>query len=251
MNFRQIKQLSELPENELTAKLVGLAQWILRYHDANKGLSPFDWYNLQISDDGSLYLTDVSETVLTEEVRERNFFNYAAIIYCICTRRKSADSMPQDAVRIIRQPVLREIVGTICERNLTIFPLIKKLREPYVDEESFFKDYSTENERKASEDYERVGRASYGSDGASSGKKWYSGIGVFVLMALCYGGYKAYKANERMKKEVATECARQQMEEIRQTREDIRSLPRVTPKQWRVTPDSTANPVKSEKSEEQ
>ena len=55
MEFKQIKELSTLPDEELTAKLVALFQDIAAYHDAGKGMSHFDWNNLYADGSGALH----------------------------------------------------------------------------------------------------------------------------------------------------------------------------------------------------
>lgn len=233
MEFKQLKQLSALPQQELTAKLIGLFGEILGYHDSDKGMSPFDWRCLLVSDCGRLVLSGISETALTDDVRQRNYYDYAAVIYCVCTGQKSAESMSWDAGRRIKQPVLREIVLTFCGRNASIDPLIDKLREPYVDEDSFFNGYSTVDEKEASEAFAKSERIKWQNalDDAAharpvpAGAPWYKGIGVFLLMAVCVGGYKAYKANERHKQGVAFEQSLKSIDVRLRHMEYIRGLP--------------------------
>lgn len=239
MEFKQIKELSTLPDEELTAKLVALFQDIAAYHDAGKGMSHFDWNNLYADGSGALHLSGIDETELTDDVRERNLRDYAGIIYCVSTQRKSSESMSWDAGAKIKQPVLREIVLTLCSRNNSIEPLLKKLRQPYVDEDEFFHGYTTVDEKEANEAYikaERI-RAENAyqdtvSQSASSRSKWYKGIGVFILMALCSGGYKYYKSMKEQEQAIATERIHQQMEEMRLHREAIRNMPplKLTPR---------------------
>ncbi len=124
MDFKSLKRLSELSENELTAKLIALFSVILEYHDRGKGVSPFSWRDLAAKEDGTLYLDNLTETDLTEDTRLRNYTDYAGIIYCVCANKKSAESMSWDGGRKIRYPVLREIVLTIGGRNDSIEPLI-------------------------------------------------------------------------------------------------------------------------------
>lgn len=231
MDFKQLKQIASLPEAELTAKLVELAQEILRIHDSGHGLSPFDWRNLQLSSDGSLSLTDVAETELTDEIRLNNLHDYAGIVYCAATGQKSAESMAWDAGRKIKQPVLREIVLTICGRNSSIEPLVEKLREPYVDEDSFFNGYTTVDEKEATEAYAKKqkieaenARAAAILRAAPSRSPWYKGIGVFVLIALCVGGYRAYQSHKKMEREAAMQYFYQQRAEREIERENIRRL---------------------------
>ncbi|MDE6324491.1 MAG: hypothetical protein K2L46_00705 [Paramuribaculum sp.] len=232
MDFKQIKELAALPDNELTARLIDLFGIVLQSHDSGKGLSAFDWHDLNMSDDGKLYLSGIEECGLDEDVRDRNYNDYAAIIYCASTKQKSAEPMSWDAGRKIRQPVLREIVLTLCGRNASVDPLIDKLRQPYIDEESFFDGYTTVDEKDASEAFRKAEqirmlneRDSYLQaevSSKSSGSPWYKGIGVFILIGLCSGGYKAYKASEKQKRAAAIELINKQAVERRQMREQLR-----------------------------
>ena len=234
MEFNRLKLLSELPEEKLVAKLVGLFREVLKFHDNNKGLRPFDWTNLEMSADGEFFLADVAETILTDDVRYRNYADYAAIIYCVCTRQKSAESMSWDAGRKIKHSVLREIVLTICGRNNSVFPLVEKLREPYIDEESFFEDYSTVDEKEASDAYmksEQIRRQNEIEDGMNARRSFSSksslikgGVGGFVLMFICFSGYRAYMANEELKQSTASQQTLRQSEVMRQFREPVRTL---------------------------
>lgn len=203
MKFEQVKQLSGLPEDQLSAKLVGLARQIQQYHDRDIGIGPFDWHNLQIAADGSLYLENLDETELTDSVFCRNYYNYAGIIYCICTRQRSDATMTLDAGRKINQPVLREIVLTICGRNTSINLLIRKLREPYIDEDNFFNDYTSVDEKEAFEAYCRTKSNGWYSESWRTACEfrpsipWYRKTSVITVIVLggCIGGYWLYMAN--------------------------------------------------------
>lgn len=232
MDFKQIKELATLPDKELTARLIDLFGVVLQSHDYGKGLSAFDWQDLNMSEDGKLYLSGIEVCELDEEVRERNYKNYAEIIYCVSTKQKSAESMSWDAGRKIRQPVLREIVLTLCGRNASVAPLIDKLRQPYIGEECFFDGYTTVDEKDASEAFTKAERIrmqnerdSYSQAVASSnssGSPWSRGIGGLILIALCSGGYKAYQASEEQKRAVAFELLQKQEDEWRQMHRQMR-----------------------------
>lgn len=231
MKFKQIKELSALSDEELTAKLVGLFRDVAAYHDAGKGMSHFDWNNLYADGSGALHLSGIDEIELTDDVLERNLRDYAGIIYCVSTQRKSSEAMSWDAGTKIKQPVLREIVLTLCSRNNSIEPLLKKLRQPYVDEEEFFYGYTTVDEKEATEAHIKAERIRFenalhnaANQSAPSRSKWYKGIGVLILMALCSGGYKAYRSMKEQEQAAANERIYQQMEEMRLHREIIRKM---------------------------
>jgi len=228
MDFEDIKRLSELPDNELTGKLVALFGIVTRYHDAGGGLSPFDWRNLQISEDGGLMLNDIVAGPLSEEVRLRNYNDYAAIIYCVCTQQKSAESMSWDAGRRIKQPVLREIVLTICGRNDSIDPLLLKLREPYVDEDSFFDDYTTVDEKEAFEAYKKAEEIKAEQDRIrheekrackrpintqippfTPEKSWYEHKWIYFILIFIAILYKGCKSVERQRNNTRIQIERQ------------------------------------------
>lgn len=239
MDFKEIKKLSSLSDSELTSKLTALGQRIVRHHDANTGFTSFDWHNLQITSEGSLELSEVVDLTLTEDVRLSNYKDYAGIIYCICTCQKSAEAMSWDAGQKIKQPVLREIVLTICGRNDSIEPLIEKLRETYIDEDTFFDGYTTVDEKEASEAWKKQDRINRNKAEAAeaetaakafatdSGNRWYSKIWIFILMALSVGGYRVYKVDQQHKQEAAAIAIQRQHDEIRARREYVRSLPHV------------------------
>lgn len=238
MDFKQLKKLSDLPDQELTKKLTSLFYEILKCHDAGECLSSFDWRNLQISENGSWNLAYVATIPFSNDACQRNYVDYASIIYCLCTKQKSAEAMAWDAGRRIKQPVLREIVLTICGRNSSINPLIAKLRDKYIDEETFFSGYTTVDEKEAYEAYDKAERMriqnyeydknEYNkitpSSKLNSKSTWFRRIGVFILMALCIGGYKAYRASKKAKYEAGIELMKQQQEDIRNTRQRLRNL---------------------------
>ncbi len=221
MDFQDLKHLSEIPENELTAKLIALFGIITMHHDHGKGLAPFSWQNLVSEKDGSLCLINLTETNLTEDVRLRNYSDYAGIIYCICAKKKSAESMSWDGGRKIKQPVLREIVLTICGRNDSIEPLIVKLRQPYINEDTFFSNYTTVDEKEASENYAKsihIRTQNIISDNEAEYERrqralnpWYKGIGSFLLIGLCFYGYRACKNSESYQNQQDTQLIRQMM----------------------------------------
>lgn len=164
--------------------------------------------------------------------------DYAKVIYCLTTGIKSAESMSWDAGRMIRSSVLREIVSTICGRNHSVEPLWKKLRQPYTDEDSFFGDYTTVNEKEGCEAAERQrridaeNRASEIREASSVRQtaftkprnSWLEKLGIFILMALCVGGYKACKSRKRMQHEQATQRIQMKHEQRQQMRESLKGV---------------------------
>lgn len=216
MDFQSLKHLSELPESVLTAKLVALFGDIQERHDRHKGLKPFGWRDLEAKEDGSFCLANLTETDLDEDVRSRNYSDYAGIIYCICARKKSPESMSWDGGRKIKQTVLREIVLTICGRNNSVEPLIDKLRQPYVDEDTFFSGYTTVDEKEANEHYTKVALIQIQNRQSDqeyrhsmlTRKPWYKGIGTALLIMACIGGYKACKRTNEFKSQQNSQIIR-------------------------------------------
>ncbi len=207
MDFQSLKQLSELPESELTAKLVAPFGDILERHDRHKGLNTFSWRDLELKEDGTFFLANLTETDLDEDVRSRNYSDYAGIIYCICARKKSSESMSWDGGRKIKQTVLREIVLTICGRNNSVEPLIAKLRQPYVDEDTFFSGYMTVDEKEASEHYAKAAKIQM--QNRQSDEEYRRSlftrpstrisIWTVLFIILCVGGRRACKKYEEIK----------------------------------------------------
>lgn len=203
METKDLKRLSLLPDEMLTPRLVALAQEILRYHDEDKGLASFSWEDVRVDADASLHLSGVDTVELTEDVRTQNLWDYAAIVYCIATGNKSAESMGWDAGEKIKQPVLREIVQTICGHNTSVEPLIAKLHQPYTDEDAFFSGYTTVEEKEAEDAYRKARDAEYenyrdeyaqriqeGNKNRSSSTSWAARIGYFILAGLIISGVK-------------------------------------------------------------
>lgn len=155
MDLNQLKQLGQLPDERLTAILVDIFGQIARKHSTGTGLGEFTWKNVEVAPNGRLFINWCGEKELDDDVRARNHRDYAGVVYCVATGRKSAESMQWDAERTVRQPVLREIVLTLCGRNDSEIPLLRKLCEPYVDEATFFADYLTVDEKEEWDDREQ------------------------------------------------------------------------------------------------
>lgn len=202
METKDLKRLSLLPDEMLTPRLVALAQEILRYHDEDKGLASFSWEDVRVDADASLHLSGVDTVELTEDVRTQNLWDYAAIVYCIATGNKSAESMGWDAGEKIKQPVLREIVQTICGHNTSVEPLIAKLHQSYTGEDAFFSGYTTVEEKEAEDAYRKARDVEYENYRAENAQKlrafsqnssstsWAARIGYFILAGLIISGVK-------------------------------------------------------------
>lgn len=154
MIFTELKKITELPNQELTGKLVTLFGQVLRCHDAGKGLISFSWRDVQLMADGTLHIV-TGETPLTEEIGRQNYHDFAKVVYYICTQKEDDVSMNRYKASWIEQPVLREIVKTFCSSRCCVTPLIAKLREPYVDDDTFFRDYIPSDERETHEGFGR------------------------------------------------------------------------------------------------
>ncbi|MDE7427238.1 MAG: hypothetical protein K2M79_05510 [Muribaculaceae bacterium] len=134
-----LKGLNSLPSEELTSKIICLFQEMLRVHDRGKGYVPFTWQDVRVYPEGDLSLRDVALEALDDDIVECNYRDFAGVVYCISTGRKSAESMGWDTERVITQPVLREMVLTLTGHNYTPDILVEKLRQPYQGELNFFK----------------------------------------------------------------------------------------------------------------
>lgn len=212
MTFEQVKILSELPAEELTQRLIDFFGEVSKHHDAGQGLAAFNWCDVQCSQDNRLTLSGIPTRPLTDDVRDDNYHDYAAIIYCVCTRQKSSEAMSWDGGRKIKHPVLREIVLTMCGRNNSVHPLVERLRKQYVDEDTFFDGYTTVDEKEAGEAFQKAEKireqnerqeawnalSSAGANSRAPRRSWAERIGIFILMALVYGGVKACKASKKI-----------------------------------------------------
>jgi len=228
-----LKGFRNLPENEQNKILVDAYKQIAMAHDKGKALGVFSWRDCQLSD-GTLTIEASVVDLLDDEIRQRNLRDYAAVIYCLITGNKSSESMDWEAGRKIKSAVLREIVLTICGHNESIDPLIKKLRQTYINEETFFDGYSTVDEKEGREAYEkqkqveaqnRADEAAYATTFDSHTKRtWGTKIAIFLIPILCIGGYRAYKYNQEMKKQQSIEYMHQILEQNRQRRQNLRDV---------------------------
>lgn len=226
-----LKYFTGLPEQEQNKLLVDAYKRIATLHDSGQSFDTFSWKDCSL-DSGKLTINAPVNNYFNEEALQRNILDYAKVIYCLTTGNKSAESMSWDAGRKIHSSVLREIVLTICGRNYSVEPLLKKLRQPYVDVEVFFDGYTSVDEKEAQDAMEKQrridaeNRASEIKDQLiqtskfpNPKKSWFERIGIFILMALCVGGYKACQAEKKMKSQQAA----QQIEVIHQQTQAIRN----------------------------
>lgn len=147
MDYNQLMNLSRVPGDVLTSRLVHLFKEIISLHDNGKGYDTFGWPDITLSRKGDMTLRNVKKVPLTEEVVENNYYRFATLVYCIVRTQWCATSLNSDC-DTIPHPVLREIVTAIVRGKTK--PLVEKLREPYVDAYTFFRNYnrvsSTERE---------------------------------------------------------------------------------------------------------
>lgn len=233
-----LKYFRELSEQEQNKILVDAFSQIATLHDSGRSLDTFSWNDCSLVS-GKLTINAPVDDYFNEETLQRNILDYAKVIYCLTTGNKSAESMGWDAGRKIPSSVLREIVLTICGRNYSVEPLLKKLRQSYVDEDTFFDGYTTVDEkegREAAEEQRRIDGENRASEFADSSihtskfpipkKSWFERIGIFILMALCVGAYKACQAEKKIKSQQAS----QQIEVMHQQRQEMhKALKEVKP----------------------
>lgn len=226
-----LKYFKNLPENEQNKILVEAFGRIAKLHDSGSSLVPFDWTDCRL-DGNALIINAATEATQDQDSIRRNLSDYAKVVYCLSTGSKSAESMSWDAGRKIHSAVLREIVLTICGRNESVEPLLKKLRQPYVDSDTFFENYSTVDEKEGREAYEKQKRidadnraeeaSSNSTNTPSSGSSWGSKIVLFIIIIAGVGGYQIYKHTEEVEKRQAVEATRKAIEEHRQMRDTLR-----------------------------
>lgn len=126
--------------------------------------------------------------------------------------------MGWDAGEKIKQPVLREIVQTICGHNTSVEPLIAKLHQPYTGEDAFFSGYTTVEEKEAEDAYRKARdveyenyRAEYaqriqeGNKNRSSSTSWGAKIGFFILAGLIISGVKLCMRSDKAAHDAAVE----------------------------------------------
>lgn len=158
-------------------------------HDIGLTARSFSWESVVLASGSEPVLNVSAEGLLTEQGRLRNLHDYAALIYCLECQCPDADNMGYDAGRKIRDEVLREIVLTLCGRNDSIAPLLKKLGRCYHGEEDFFDGYVTVDEKEGLDAYrkEQAGRAirtGMYSPVKPYRKSWCRNWGKYFLIAL-------------------------------------------------------------------
>lgn len=231
-----LKYFKELPVQEQNKILVDAYAQIAALHDAGKSYDSFDWNDCTLNN-GILTINAAKDDYLNDEAFLRNILDYAKVIYCLATGNETAESMNWDAGRKIQSNVLREIVLTICGRNYSVEPLLEKLRQPYVDEDTFFNNYTTVDEKEgheAAEKQRRIdeqNRAQHKRDRNQAysapspyQKPWGERIAIFIILALCFGGYKAYKYNKEYQSRQAAQQIEQMYEQRRQMHETLRNV---------------------------
>lgn len=247
-----LKYYKSLPEQKQTQVLVDAYNQIVALHDTGRSFDSFSWTDCTFEND-CLTINASVDNYFNEESFQRNLLDYAGVIYCLTTGNKSSESMSWNAGRTIESNVLREIVLTICGRNNSIEPLLKKLRQPYTDEETFFDNYTTVDEkegRDAAEKQRRIDEENRADNFeqqslknymnlTSPKKSWFERFGIYILMVLCIGGYKACKASKEMERQQSI----QQMQMMRQERQQLhKSLKDVRVKQpYRAKPTESDN----------
>lgn len=145
MNRKEVKAFAKLDAHVKTAAVVALYQTLL----PSLMLQRFTIKDVEIGPDYSLTL-NVAEGGNEEDT----LHDFAAVVYALSTGNTDTVSMAWNAGRKIKEPVLREIVLTLCGRN-ALRPLLHKMRQPYVDEDHFFEGYTTVDEKDATAAYQR------------------------------------------------------------------------------------------------
>lgn len=145
MNRKEVKAFAKLDAHVKTAAVVALYQTL----PPSLMLQRFTIKDVEIGPDYSLTL-NVAEGGNEEDT----LHDFAAVVYALSTGNTDTVSMAWNAGRKIKEPVLREIVLTLCGRN-ALSPLLRKMRQPYVDEDHFFEGYTTVDEKDATEAYKK------------------------------------------------------------------------------------------------
>lgn len=218
-----LKIFKELSEHYQNTILVDAYKQIADLHERGKSFDSFTWKDCEL-ENNTLTINAVVKDVYNEDTFHRNLKDYAGVIYCLSTGSTSAEAMSWDAGRKIKSAVLREIVLTICGRNNSIDPLLYKLRSHYVNEDKFFSNYTTVDEKEGYENYKRQQYIKQQNQYEESKriffsrknmhvyrKPWYERIMPFIVIMLLYGGYHACSAQ----KKISSEMTRKTMQRIR------------------------------------
>lgn len=232
-----LKDFGSLPEPEQNKILVDAFGQIATLHDAGKSFDSFSWRGC-VLDNASLTINCPIDDYFNEEALQRNLLDYAGVIYCLTTGKKSAESMSWDAGRKIQSNVLRGIVLAICGRNDSVKPLLAKLRQPYDDEDTFFENYTTVDEKEGHEGAEKQriideqNRANeesmnngfpQSSQFASASRKTRGEkIVIFILMVLSVLGYRVCKYEKQIKRQQAAQQIEQMHQQRRERQEELR-----------------------------
>lgn len=228
-----LRHFVQLPQQQQNRILVDAYGQIVRLHDKGESFDSFTWQDCSLDND-VLTISAHVDDYFNDEAFERNLLDYAKVIYCLATGNKSSESMTWDAGRKIQSPVLREIVLTICGRNYSVEPLLDKLRHSYIDENTFFENYTTVDEkegRDASEKRRRIDQQNRVQEEEyrntvnlprTNRKSMGEKIAVFIVLALCFGGYKAYKHSKDQQKFQTMQQYELQRQQRRQMHEELR-----------------------------
>lgn len=217
--LQHFKRLSDQDQNRI---LINAYQQVAALHDNGKSFDSFDWRDCSL-EEGIFQINAKVDDYFDDESFIRNLLDYAKVIYCLTTGNTSAESMSVDAGRKIDSDVLREIVLTISRHSDSMEPLLQKLRQPYVDEETFFSGYTTADEKEEREAAERQRyeeELSLTQDHDDSRKRWRARIIMLILMVICIGSYRGYKAH----KEAQQRMVEQHYYELREQQRQIREM---------------------------
>lgn len=146
MDRKEVKAFAKLESHVKTSAILALYQTM----PPSLLLRRFTIKDVEIAPDSSLSL-NVAEGGNSEN---DTLHDFAAVVYSLATGKIDSESMAWDAGRKIKEPVLREIVLTICGRN-SLRPLLRKMSKTYVDEDTFFDGYTTVDEKEATESYKK------------------------------------------------------------------------------------------------
>ncbi len=157
MTYKEIVEFSRYPAEFLTNILVELFREIDREHtEFQRAFGRFGIDDVVVDANGRLHISGVeTRGPLTKELRERNYEDYAAVVYMISTGQRSAESMQWDAGEKVKIPVLREIVCSFSGCAESIEPLVAQLREGYTDEAAFFYGYKTVDQQREEKELNR------------------------------------------------------------------------------------------------
>lgn len=236
-----LKHFRKLPEHQQNKILVDAYKQISTLHHCNKSFDSFTWRDCRLEND-ELTITAGIDNNFNQDSLQRNLKDYAGVLYCLATGRSSTESMSWDAGQKIDSPVLREIVLTICGRNDSVEPLIRKLNQPYTDEDTFFAGYSTVYEKEATDAYNRRHRieqknrkyeeterlneflANQPSAAIGRPKPWYTKWWYYLLLFLIVGGVRACKYSQNAGRQQVDDYKTIPYKQDRQMRQNVKNI---------------------------